>query len=898
MRMDAAATKEALIQRLPAVIESLYGERAQWNRTEWRLGDITGNPGGSLSIEGRDPARLGLWYDHNPSAEPSKGDILDLICGAVGTDFKGALEWASDFLGRPYASPELPTKLKSRSVTVPKTQAGKPLAEAHPRSLAAGRQALQRSPKALSYLKERGLLAATIEHFHLGLNSYDGELGSYKDALSYPLLDADGTPRKRWMRSRVPGLTQGGPPKATKDWASGHPETYWVNPMAGRSLLFVCEGAKDGWWLWQAIQGTPLAETLCIITSTHGSATPAAWESPEFWRPWKKVYLGQDADEAGDTIALSVQQLLRRDAYRVRVPEGYGKDWTDFFQKGQTATELEQLLKQATILDVAVQALDVPTLPEEVGLHAAQPVDVSSAYVNDHLYVPFRVLERQVERDTAADGTTVEHVLQRYRTLVLRSDGVVCTFDYLPAPRGTPKEDLVLALSDGTIISRAPIVDEARATFSLAGITRLRERRQQGRSALTMTPQEMLTQVHDHLKAAVILPYPEDYALLAYVVLTSYAQQIFDAVPLVLIVGSAGSGKTDLGRALASVGCNASIITGQTSAATAARVLDQLNGLAIFDDLEEIGSRSGDGDFSEFVQQLKVSYKKDTATKAWTNTKTMRVEKLDFYGVKVITNTQGADAILSTRMLRVYTRKLPKETLNNNRRPQPLSGKELQELRDNLHIWTMENVGAIAQQYRAHHASHTDRQEEITAPLRTLAALVDHPVLNAQLQAALDMKDREPAAELASTDLVREAIKSLIQQGYWDRLSIKQLMLEMRLMVGEDWGKRTTTEIPEWQEPRWVGRTLRAEQLVDPHVREDRPRLWGEQTRVVALESSFVAETMNDFDSRGIERAQLMKQPLEFCLPRPCAECPYASLCEMRPIKEKKTGRSERGHNA
>lgn len=891
---SAADLKDALLHRLPAVVHALYGERAQWHHTEWRLGDIVGSQGASLAIEGRDPARLGLWCDHNPSAEPAKGDVLDLIAGALNTDFKGALSWAHDFLG----ARAVPPAPKPKKLAAPRTQAGAPLAAAHPRSLEAGTRALLRHDRALDYLRSRGLTLNTAEHFHLGLSTIQGEGRGHTNALSFPILDAAGVPRKRFLRSRIPGVTEGGPPGAAKDWAAGSPDTYWVTPLHGRTQLLVCEGAKDGWWLWQAIQHTPLAKTLCIITSTHGSAIPKPWESPEFWHGWDKVYLAQDADEAGDTIAQTVQGHIRRDTYRVRVPDELGKDWTDYFKAGKTADDLTVLLDEARILGLTIQPLDEPVLPEGVGLHAAQPVDVSSAYVGGHLYAPFRVLERQVERDKAADGTTVEHVLQRYRTLVLRSDGVVCTFDYLPAPRGTPKEDLVLALSDGTIISRAPVVDEARATFSLAGITRLRERCQQGQTAMTMTPEAMLTAVHEHLKAAVILPYPEDYALLTFVVLTSYAQQIFEAVPLVLIVGAAGSGKTDLGRALASVGCNASIITGQTSAATAARVLDQLNGLAIFDDLEQIGSRSGDGDFSEFVQQLKVSYKKDTATKAWTNTKTMRVEKLDFFGVKVITNTQGADAILSTRMLRVYTRKLARDALNSVTRATPLSGQELQELRDNLHIWTMENVQAIAGQYRAHHASHSDRQEEITAPLRTLSALIPHPVLSQQLQAALALKEKEPAAELASTDLVREAVKSLVHQGYWDRLSIKQLMLEMRLMVGEDWGKRTTTEIPEWQEPRWVGRTLRAEQIVDPHSRDDRPRLWGEQTRVVALEKAFVAETLNELDERGIERAHLMRQPLEFCLPQPCETCPYAMICEMRPIKEQKGGKGDRKHSA
>ncbi len=39
----------------------------------------------------------------------------------------------------------------------------------------------------------------------------------------------------------------------------------------------------------------------------------------------------------------------------------------------------------------------------------------------------------------------------------------------------------------------------------------------------------------------------------------------------------------------------------------------------------------------------------------------MRVEKLNFFGVKMINNTSGADNILGSRMLRVQTRKIQKE---------------------------------------------------------------------------------------------------------------------------------------------------------------------------------------------------------------------------------------------
>lgn len=223
----------------------------------------------------------------------------------------------------------------------------------------------------------------------------------------------------------------------------------------------------------------------------------------------------------------------------------------------------------------------------------------------------------------------------------------------------------------------------------------------------------------------------------------------------------------------------------------------------------------------------------------------------------------------------------------------PLSEPELQALRDNLHLWVMENVRRIDGYYRTHHAYHRDRQAEITAPLRVLSALIDHPVLTPQLLAALKLQDREPAAvEMAAADLVRGAVVSLIGQGYRQHISVKHLMLEMRLLAGEDGGPQNTTETPEWQEPRWVGRTLRAEHLVCLHAPDKRPRLWGQQTRLVTLEKEFVEQTLTKLASQGTNLAPALKQPLDFCLPQPCQDCPYSSLCDMRPIKEQKLART------
>ena len=118
------------------------------------------------------------------------------------------------------------------------------------------------------------------------------------------------------------------------------------------------------------------------------------------------------------------------------------------------------------------------------------------------------------------------------------------------------------------------------------------------------------------------------------------------------------------------------------------------------------------------------------------------------------------------------------------------------------------------------------------------------------------------------------------------KVAAHSLFVSIPLLVGEDWGKRSTTEIPEWQEPRWVGKVLRVEYIVDPRGKDERPRLWGEQTRVYPLDSGFVAETLNSLREAGIPHAEKVRQPLEFCEPQPCAECSYASFCDMLTVKQ------------
>lgn len=112
-------------------------------------------------------------------------------------------------------------------------------------------------------------------------------------------------------------------------------------------------------------------------------------------------------------------------------------------------------------------------------------------------------------------------------------------------------------------------------------------------------------------------------------------------------------------------------------------------------------------------------------------------------------------------------------------------------------------------------------------------------------------------------------------------------MLELQLLV-EDERKDEPTAKPKWQEPRRVGRTLRAEKLADPNAWDEQFWLQGEQTRVVMLDPGFVVATLNDFELQGVDYASIVRRPLEFRHDQPCDVCSYQDACTMRARKQKR----------
>jgi DNA primase len=296
----------------------------------------------------------------------------------------------------------------------------------------------------MEYLFSRGLSRATIEHFSLGLTKpYQDKNGTISsNCLIYPLFNRHGQPVKKNAYYNIPGVSEN--PRDPNGWMAGDVMCYYAADAESRKSIFVCEGAKDLWRLWQELRGTELDRELLLVTSTHGSAFPGEWQDPDYWSPWDRVYFGQDNDSAGERIVSKLVEQVGRDALRVRVPASMGKDWTDYFQNGGTFESFNKLIDEATPVTRIIT--DEEEGQEQFGLLAYQPVDINGSFHKGHLYYTVQALMRERIEIKNEEGGTEEQVQEAVKTVVVRSDGAILSAVMPPAPKGTPPAQRVLRL--------------------------------------------------------------------------------------------------------------------------------------------------------------------------------------------------------------------------------------------------------------------------------------------------------------------------------------------------------------------------------------------------------------------------------------------------------------------
>ena len=290
-----------------------------------------------------------------------------------------------------------------------------------------------------------------------------------------------------------------------------------------------------------------------------------------------------------------------------------------------------------------------------------------------------------------------------------------------------------------------------------------------------------------------------------------------------------------------------------------------------------IGGRGGQ--FSELVQALKLSYNKATAVKLWTDVRTMRTQRLDFYGVKMINNTRGAGEILGSRMLRVRTGRIPEDVKVHFGDLQTTGSVRLDRLRDELHSWTFDSVTRIEEMYRMLYPRTPDRSDEIMAPLKVMASLAADQELSSLLEIALTRHNQQAFETDDPRQLVTEALKNLVAQRY-DTVSPTHVTLEVRRLLGQ--GRCSSdNKMPAWLKPEWVGRMLHGLGVLNEGARPHRrSRLFGMNLRFFSIRESYLAGVKEWFAGRGANITTGTRQPTDFC--GDCGSCSYSTFdCEI-----------------
>lgn len=722
------------------------------------------------------------------------------------------------------------------------------------------RKRLRDNAAAMEWLTVTGGLAQeTLDHFGFGLDKpYESpKTGKiYSDALTFPLRAPDGTQLAVFCKADVPGVTRN--PKAAC-WSSGKEEATFHASAGAFPAVVVCD-MPDVWRTWQEARRAGDGLSAQVIASTGIGAVPKEWSSPAFWDSWDAIYVATAADARGDRIARLVHRSAGKPVHRLRPP---ATTWRDAFAGGATVADLVAAVADATEIEDDIKPGD----DDGLGRKAYRPLDIGRAFHKGNLYYPVDTLVVGIEIDKEGKVTRVEHV----ETVVVRSDGQQLHAVEMPSPKGTPADKRVLRLSDGTLIDSLPKAP-AHPSWSWPSIEGWLAAKKRGGKIEHRPFGNMVEDVLQAFRAAIWLPYEEDYAVLALTAAASYCQAVFQALPLLLLSGEAGSGKSTAGIVMSQLSANGTIV-GQVSAPAAARLIHETRGLAVLDDLESIGAKAGkDGNgFGEFVQWLKVCYNRDTATKIWVDaSKNFKVERLNGFGIKVINNTTGVDSILGTRMIRVQTRKMPPSQAEARRALVPTPAERLQALRDELHAWTFDHVADIAATYGDVCPSASERSEEIAAPLRVLARLSGNPNHGAFLEAALSRTSGAAFNPDDPGEVLQEAATTLAREGYAE-ISPTHVILEMKRLVDAHYGQSSTTDIPEFQQPEWVGRMLRLRDILAPSEPGYRKRLFGKNLRVYPFSRHFLEEALEG----QAAAPPPARAATDFCCG--CSACPYRS---------------------
>ena len=614
-----------------------------------------------------------------------------------------------------------------------------------------------------------------------------------------------------------------------------------------------------------------------VIASTDPQEYPPEWYSPGFWAPWERVYLALSETRQAAKVAFDARRdvrlsqlanLAQRPLLWARLPEKSGgeyyPDWPAYFKGGgspQTAIELFNQAQVVTKMLSVVQNLSTvepPRLDEFVeGEFGDITHDVAYNYVGGYYYYPFSVLQFSI-------GVNLQKQITR-QIRFLRNDGRILGWSHIPSISGASD---VIAADDGTLLSRTPEVSGS-ATWSMDQILAYAQAARtgvfRGRGLA-----DILRDIKKLFEQCIWLPHREQLFLLLFTVPVTYVQELFSAVPYILVQGPKSSGKSELAHLFSWVSSNSTIIGAGSHAFTAAQV-DQARGLIVLDDRETLRAEDLDTDL---LGLLKVGYKRATGVRGIIGPN-RKIIRQHVYGVKMITCVSGVEEIIGARMLRIRTAPYSMaRAVSLIRRFQAADQEVANNLRQEMHGWAFRNVDLIRAEYDK--MTSSSRWDEITAPLRTFAALCGDDELQSKLNDAINAQGRQETSDLSVEDVLNRLMDDLISRGMTRELSITHVKNELASRLTDPGVEASvhlnTTPVQE----SWIARTLVAQGWFKPGATVRRARVRKKVLlRIWELNPVKVTEIL-------VKLAEPPKnqEALSFC--QNCDTCEYNSVCEIK----------------
>ncbi|WP_407572941.1 hypothetical protein [Deinococcus altitudinis] len=613
--------------------------------------------------------------------------------------------------------PDLSLILADR-ISEPYGKSGFRLEYAHQNSLRAAERELFKNAAATRWLEEEGFSLHTARRFHLGLKTG----GEYTRALVFPLLDAAGKARTRRIYQDLPKITRHtGPWKGI--WTLGIPTTYWVTPLLQQRTVIICNRFDLGWRFAQLIEGTPLADRVCLIVSSDPDTVPEEWTSKKFWAIWDEIYFACDSETQLILIAEARASMGSRTLHLLLPPTG--QTWRGFTAFGGTETLLRGHMEQAGAF-IPKASTDDDERPSGTLL------DVNMKFTGGALYYPFYRCGFPPPITPLNESGPPIPTIER---CVLRSDGIVLKVLLLP-PRPLPGGP-TLILDDGSLIEDLPVPAASALTFNQEAIKAFQAARLTGRSALSRTGAELLAALQQHLASTAPDLRGDGHLILAYALLLSYVQGVFHFLPLFCL--SLTDPQDRLASALHALGCNSVLLPVQVGDAVVASSVHASGGLLILQGDVQPRDATGTSAVDDLYRLLKRACSRETAVHP------------------ILDLVSGSPRLLSTRAVTVLFRPsgsgLPsgaeKESLllegagTNEGSTEicgaPLPPAELFRLRQDLHIWGMEQAALLSTTDINRMYPNLDIDERARA-LLTVATIVEDERATATLLSYLKLQ--------------------------------------------------------------------------------------------------------------------------------------------------------------